>query len=202
MFGNILYIIMKKQEFPFRKKIYLTITFTIISIILLSSVKTTVDSVCNYYQYDKNTPINNFLTSVYNIKPLRVFNSYTGFETGYGFFGTNVSSDFVIIYDLLDKQGNKVDSKKFKLNTKEASVRFTSLNRLFLDKLTGDKNEMFNKYIDIVLKEMSKHIYNQYNGKYGVHLKVYLYNYPTLQDYVKGKNKTELFLTNEMTYTK
>lgn len=193
---------MKKQEFLFRKKIYLAITFIIIFIVLLSSIKTTIDSVYNYYQYDKNDNLNNSINTIYSFKPLRVFNSYTGFETGYGFFGTNVSSDFVVIYDLLDKQGKKVDSHKFKLNTKEASVRFTSLNRLFLDKLTENKNDMFNKYVDIVLKEMSKYIYRRYNGQYGVHVKVYLYNYPTLKEYVGGKNKTELFLTNEMTYTK
>ncbi|WP_313000537.1 hypothetical protein [Chryseobacterium gleum] len=193
---------MKKQKFLFREKIYLTIAFTIISIILLSSIKTTLDSIYNYYQYDKGDNLNKSISAVYNIKPLRVFNSYTGFETGYGFFGTNVSSDFVVIYDLLDKQGRKVESYKFKLNTKEASVRFTSLNRLFLDKLTEDNNDMFNKYVDIVLKEMTKYVYRKYHGKYGVHIKVYLYNYPTLKEYAKGKNKTELFLTNEMTYIK
>ncbi|ASW74673.2 hypothetical protein CJF12_10520 [Chryseobacterium piperi] len=186
-----------------QKRVYLIITLSIICIVLLSAVKTTLDSFYSYYkEYDKNTAINNTISHLYEMKPLRVFNSYTGFETGYGFFGTNVSSDFVIMYDLCDKDGRIFDTQKFKLNTKEASIRFTSLNRLFLDKLTNEKNKMFDQYVDIVLKEISKYIYNKYDGKYNIHLKVYLYHYPTLKEYLRGKNKTELYLTNEMKYVK
>lgn len=183
-----------------KKKLYFTISLVLVFVVLLSSVKTTQDS---YYKYYKKTDENIFKSSLdnaYNYKPLRIFNTYTGFETGYGFFGTNVSSEFVISYELFDNNQKQVDSQIFKLNSNEGSVRFMSLNRVFLDRLTKPEDELFGKYVKIIMQEISKFIYNKYDKKYSVNLKVYLYNFPSLKEYGKGKTNVELFLLDEMNY--
>ncbi|KMQ69716.1 hypothetical protein ACM39_01270 [Chryseobacterium sp. FH2] len=158
-----------------KKKLYFTVSLVLIFIVLLSSVKTTLDS---YYKYYKETKENIFKSSIdnaYNYRPLRIFNTYTGLETGYGFFGTNVSSEFVISYELFDKNQKQIDRQIFKLNSNEGSVRFMSLNRVFLDRLTKPEDELFGKYMEIVMKEISKFVYNKYDKKYSVKLKVYLF---------------------------
>lgn len=183
-----------------QKKGYLIFVFSLIFIILLSSIKTTLDSFYNYYRDYKQNTITLYLDNIYRYKPLNIFNSYTGFETGYGFFGTNVSSDFVIAYELYDSKGKNMGKHRFKLNGKEGSLRFSSINKLFLDQLTNKNDDIYNKYIGIVMKEIASFIYKKYEGKYSVHLMVYLYHFPSLKEYSKGKNKTDLFLLNEITY--
>ena len=52
------------------------------------------------------------------------------------------------------------------------------------------------------MQEISKFIYNKYDKKYSVNLKVYLYNFPSLEEYGKGKTNVELFLLDEINYKK
>lgn len=184
-----------------KKQLYFTISLVVIFIVLLSSIKTTLDSYHSYYKDTKKGKLSAACDNIYSFKPLRVFTSYTGLETGYGFFGTNVSSDFALSYELYDSSKKKVARHNFKLVSNEGSLRFMSMNRLFLERLTeSSDNELFKKYIEIVMTEISKYIYKKYNGKYSVNLKVYLYNFPSLKDYANGKVQTELFLLDEMNY--
>ncbi len=183
-----------------KHKKFLLIYIFLIFVVILSSIKTTLDSFYSYYQkFEKNNTVNNVITSIYEIKPIRIFSSYSGFETGYGFFGTNVSSDFVVIYELTNSTGQTY-SNKLKLNTKEGSIRFMSLNRLFLDQLTNKTNKDYDKFIEIILRQISKYIYKKHKGNYHVHLKIYLYHYPSLQQYKNGNRKTKLFLFKEIYY--
>ncbi len=187
--------------FIMKNKLYFTLSLVLIFVVILSSIKTTLDSYHSYYKDSKKSQFSFICDKMYHYKPLRIFTSYTGFETGYGFFGTNVSSDFAISYELYDSAQTKIARHNFKLNSNEGSLRFMSMNRLFLDRLTKSKDdELFKKYIKIVMTEISKYIYTKYNGKYSVNLKVYLYNFPSLKDYVIGKSQTELFLLDEMNY--
>ncbi|MET3536985.1 hypothetical protein [Chryseobacterium limigenitum] len=183
-----------------KKELYFTISLVLVFIVLLSSVKTTQDSYYKYYKKTEENILKSSLDNTYNYRPLRIFNTYTGFETGYGFFGTNVSSEFVISYDLFDNNQKQVDHQIFKLNSNEGSIRFMSLNRVFLDRLTKPEDELFVKYVKIIMQEISKFIYNKYDKKYSVNLKVYLYNFPSLEEYGKGKTNVELYLLDEMSY--
>jgi hypothetical protein len=45
-----------------------------------------------------------------------MFTSYTGFDTGYGFYAPNVASDFVMSFELKDEKGTILEEKCYHLS--------------------------------------------------------------------------------------
>lgn len=162
---------------------YLEISISIIIIlkILIISIKTSITSFCKFYKYeipaiiDKIYPLNNI--DYY-------FTTYSGLDTGYGFFAPNVSSNFIILSSSTD--GKYSFNSTELLNTSEGKSRFISLNDIFIHNIEHDKDKIISNKIII------KYINNEFSKKF--HKKfitnVYLYDYPTLK--TSNKENTKL----------
>lgn len=117
--------------------------------------------------------------------PIDFFGKYTGFETGYGFFGPNVSSDFVFNIRIYDEKGNIIKQlNEIPTNSKEGKLRLSCMNNMFLDKL--DKiDERHDKYLDIVMKQVAIKIKKDHPKSRKVELKMYLFDYPSIKNFNK-----------------
>lgn len=176
-----------------QKSIHIIIISFVLFNILLSSIKLTFDGYYGFYfenQKVQKVEVSNILDYIYDTKPIFLFRTYTGFETGYGFFGPNVSSDFITVFKIYDNNGKLckvLDQVNFK--SKEGALRFTTLNSLFLDKLTNKENKKYNQYLDIIIKQISKFVINDYPKNYKIDTELYLYDYPTIAAFNKGEKE-------------
>jgi hypothetical protein len=175
----------------------------LISIVLLtiltSAIKLTLDSFNQFYNKSNKAEkqiLEKICDGIYNFPPIILLRSYSGLETGYGFFGPNVSSDFVLLYNVYDSNDRLITSDNFKLYSKEGSLRFMSINRLFLDKITNDDNPKYNRYVEVILKQIAKHIAKDFPKKYTVKLYVYLYDFGSIDDF-NNSNQAKLYLIKD-----
>ncbi|ROH96318.1 hypothetical protein [Chryseobacterium daecheongense] len=152
-----------------------TIEIAIFSIVILkvfiTGIITTVSSFCEFYEYQQPElaeKINE--SSVYR----NSFFTYTGFDTGYGFFAPNVSSNFIIFSENSDKVYNSSDL----LQTSEGKTRFMGANDVFFNNFGNKKNEDKMAANKIILKRINKMFEKKYNSKFTT--TVYLYEYPKL----------------------
>lgn len=178
---------------------YSFVSITLIALIMLSSIKSSIDSYQNYYGVESYSS-SNLINKIYYYKPINLFNIYTGFETGYGFFGINVSSEFFLNYDLFDKNNIYIGTYNFKLNSKEACLRSLSLNRFFLDQLTTKDNIKYDQFITLLLTDIVKYVSKKHSKDETVKLKLYLFNNPSLSALKVEKSKPKLNLIEEITW--
>lgn len=176
-----------------KKTIQIIIVVFVLFNVLLSSIKLTFDGYYGFYYENKKvekTILSNISDYLYDSNPIFLFRTYTGFETGYGFFGPNVSSDFITVFKIYDEKGKLIKLlDRVNLKSKEGTIRFTTLNSLFLDKLTDKENKKYNKYLDIVVKQIAKYVDKDYPKNYKIETELYLFDYPTIVDFNKGFDK-------------
>lgn len=173
----------------------LIIVFTLLSIIFLVALKGTFDGYYGFYYADKKYPKNSIYQinqTICNAYPIKLFCNYTGFDTGYGFFAPNVASDFVVMYRIYDQNNTLIKTKDFvDLTTKEGKIRFSTLYNMFLEKLSKDNSKEYDKYLDIILKQLTRHEKEFYPSNYTITTTLYLYEYPSIENYDKEYCKTQ-----------
>jgi hypothetical protein len=134
-------------------------------------------------------------------EPVSIFLSYTGFDTGYGFFAPNVASDFVLMFDLKDAQGNTLQQRIMpRFEQKESMVRYTSMFNMFLEKIKQaptDSSSQYTQYLDIVIRQIAKNVQSEFPDAVTVEAKLYLYDFPSLERYQKGDTKENAILVSE-----
>lgn len=183
-----------------KEKIQLGIVSLVLFLLISNSIRLTFDGYYGFYYEDKEYE-NSFFDAtkaLSNLWGIKHFSSYTGFETGYGFFSPNVASDFVFIFKIFDENNTlKEVSSSLKLNTKESNIRFQTINTMYLDKLKDSTqigyNEKYDKYLDIIMEQISKYVKREYPEKYKIETNLFLYDYPTIQKFNNG-SKERLFL--------
>ena len=181
------------------KVFQLLLVGVILLVILTSSIKLTCDSYNDFYNQDKHNTKQPFATmsnTIYNFYPIKVFTSYTGFDTGYGFFGPNVSSDFVLLFNVYNEQGELIKNEKFELSSKEGSLRLISLNRMFLEQITKTTTVKLDKYVAIILKQITKYIAKDFPKNFTVKTQLYLYDFPSINNFKSGR-KVKLYLIKD-----
>ena len=161
------------------KTLQLIIFFGIVLNILFVALSTTISSFCDFYEFENNFDIS-------SPKLVNDFSSYTGFDTGYGFFAPNVSSNFVILSTNL--KDNKILISSDLLETTEGKSRFININDIFLKNLEKSDNQKL-EINHTILKQINNYLCRKYNSKFETF--VYLYDYPTLHN---KENKTELLI--------
>ena len=182
------------------KLFQITIVCLVLSMVIIAATKLTFDGYYGFYYENRKvdkTALSKVVDQVYEFYPVSFFRSYTGFETGYGFFGPNVSSDFILIFKVYDENQNLyriIESVDF--HSKEGKMRFATLNSLFLDKLTDTKNKKYNQYLDIVIKQISKYVARDYPKNFRIETKLYLYDFPTIKAFNNGE-KNKLFFVRK-----
>lgn len=133
-------------------------------------------------------------------KPVSIFTSYTGFDTGYGFYAPNVASDFVMTFELKDQNGNILEQKTMPyFKNKESRVRYTTVFNMFLDKIS-EKNiydKKYYQYLDIIIRQIAAHVMKENPKASSVTTKLYLYDYPAIAGFRQGKTNENLILIDE-----
>lgn len=176
------------------KKFKIFVIILVIFNILICNINLTIDNYYDFY-YEKNSKVEKIkiaepIDKIYFFEPFLTFRAYTGLETGYGFFGPNVASDFLLIFSIYDEHKNLVKIiENVPLKSKEGELRFTTLNNMFLEKLTDKTNPNYNKYLDIIIQQISKYILKDYPPKYTVNTELFLYDYPSIVDYNNGERQ-------------
>lgn len=190
-----------------KRKIQLFGIFSMLFLIFVVGLKGTFDGYYGFYYDNKDyeKPISyTACEKIMDFEPIHIFTSNTGFDTGYGFFAPNVASDFVLNFELRDKDGNIIEEKSTPaFKNKESLVRYTTVFNMFLDKISGDKNNSDNKYyqyLDLIIQQIALNVLKENVNASNVTARLYLYDYPTIKDFRKGKTKENFILINEFNY--
>ena len=145
-----------------------------------------------------------FLSKIQETPIYNYFTTYTGFETGYGFFSPNVASDFVVDFILYDAKNNIISKVNFiPLENKESIVRLTSAYSIFLNTEKKDASKLEQEKSRILLKGLAYQnlIANSKASKIKANL--YLYHYPTLEQMESQTLENPIMILNySKTYTR
>lgn len=162
------------------------IVSSVFAVICSFSISSDLDNYYGFYRKEK-PEIAKKLQSFCELKPISIFGKYTGFETGYGFFGPNVSSDFIFDIYIYDENGKLIKTlDKIPTQTKEGNLRLSCINNMFLNKLDDEINKKYDRYLDIVMEQITKKIKEDQPKNHKVEMKMYLYEYPSIKNIGKG----------------
>ncbi|GEJ47048.1 MULTISPECIES: hypothetical protein [unclassified Chryseobacterium] len=186
-----------------KRKLQLSGILIILLVVFVIGLKGTFDGYYGFYYENKNYEkplLYKISENIAQSKPINIFTSYTGFDTGYGFYAPNVASDFVMSFELKDKNGNILEQKTMPyFKNKESRVRYTTVFNMFLDKMS-DKNtydQKYYQYLDIIIRQIAAHVIRENPNAFSVTTKLYLYDYPTITGFKKGKTNENLILIDE-----
>ena len=188
-----------------KKKLQLLGIFTVLFLVFTVGLKGTFDGYYGFYYAEKeyNKPVIYTLSEeIIKLKPVSIFLSYTGFDTGYSFFAPNVASDFVLLFELKDDKGNVIENKIMPaFKNKESITRYTSGYNMFLDKISAEggnlKDNKYQQYLDIIVKQIAVSVKNENPDTASITARLYLYHYPDLKSYQKGEKSEQLILIGE-----
>ncbi|MBT0550955.1 hypothetical protein D1Z97_04105 [Riemerella anatipestifer] len=154
------------------KRFEILLFFILCLKIFLTGITTTISSFCEFYKYE--TPKIYKIIKCDNVVD-NLFSTYSGFDTGYGFFAPNVSSNFVIL-SKNESTGDFFSSSDL-MNTSESKLRFLSLNEVFFKNFEKDSNRI--RANKIILNKINSAFEKKYHSKFVT--TVYLYEYPRLK---------------------
>ncbi|MCO6162227.1 hypothetical protein [Flavobacterium sp. NRK F7] len=188
-----------------KKKLQLIGVFTVLFLVFTVGLKGTFDGYYGFYYAEKeyNKPaIYTLSEEIIKLKPVSIFLSYTGFDTGYSFFAPNVASDFVLLFELKDDKGQVIENKIMPaFKNKESITRYTSVYNMFLDKISAEggtlKDNKYQQYLDIIVKQIAVSVKNENPATKTITARLYLYHYPDLKSYKKGEKSEQLILIGE-----
>ncbi|NHN26375.1 hypothetical protein FIA58_011870 [Flavobacterium jejuense] len=188
-----------------KRKAQLAGIFTVILLVFTVGLKGTFDGYYGFYYAEKEykKPLAFTLSEeIIKLKPVSIFLSYTGFDTGYSFFAPNVASDFVLLFELKDKEGNIIENRIMpRFKNKESITRYTSVYNMFLDKIAAEggtiKDNKYQQYLDIIVKQIAIAVKKENPNTDQIIARLYLYHYPDLKSYQKGEKSEKLILIGE-----
>ena len=204
---------MKEKYWKLLKNINRTLQAFIIILTLFSflfvSLSTAYSSHISFNDKKRIYWVDSIIYSVYQIKWHDLFLTYTGLNTGYGFFSPNVKSDIIIINTFYKNGEMSINRHDEYLKTREGRIRFRGVNDIFMDKVTIEEEKLKQRdtllirnsyrnqmdslkieYFKVVLKQMNRHYLKDKIDKYdSINTKVYLYHFPFLRDYPNMQHK-------------
>lgn len=151
------------------KAFQLFVMSIVLFVIIVTSIRSSFNGYYSFYyenkEYQKPTlfKISDIIASN---SVFRFFSVYSGFDTGYGFFAPNVSSDFIFMFRAYDHENNLIQIQQgVPFQSKESEIRFGCIGGMYLEKL-NDKDhknydEKYNRYLDVIIHEISDYLKNQ-----------------------------------------
>lgn len=168
------------------KRFLLLLLLFVSGSIFIVNVRGMLQSYYGFY-YTKeavqHNKIYNSLSFVEDLRPYSIFLTYTGLETGYGFFAPNVASDFVIEISCADSSGKINDNVASLVKTKEGFLRMNTASSMFMCYTMPDSTGLEEQKCKLFLKGICMRILEQQQHISAVTVRVYLYHHPFLQDY-------------------
>ena len=198
-----MFFITIRCSFAMKRKFQLAAVLLLPCLVFIIGLKGTFDGYYGFYYEDREYTkpvIYQMSEAVVQSEPVSLFLSYTGFDTGYGFFAPNVASDFVLMFDLKDAEGNTLQQRIMpRFEQKESMVRYTSMFNMFLEKIKQEPKDssVYIEYLDIVIRQIAQKVKSEYPGAATVDAKLYLYDYPSLERYRNGETKENAILVSE-----
>jgi len=161
--------------------------FSVILIIAISvNTKSTIKHYTEfYYQNDSSERLKNNsfyqLFQFVNYKPVSTIMTYTGLDTGFGFFAPNVASEYITEFHVFDKDSLLLITQYFPSLTKESRLRLSSAYGDFQEYLEEKPDSLILKKCNILLKGLSMSVLSEHEKASFVSSRVYLYHYPLLK---------------------
>jgi hypothetical protein len=124
-------------------------------------------------------------TSVYSM-----YSNYTGTNSGYGFYGPNVGSEFILSFTVVDKEGNVLGKHRrpSDIIQTESKQRFDLCTYPMMMRIEqGSENKLLEDYFKVLLHQIGESIYDQYDVANKVIAEVYVHNFPTIAETVAGE---------------
>lgn len=185
----------KRALLLFFISVHLLIIFTV-------CVYSSFDSYFSFYKgNDKNFKYPKTLTNTREVLSTKGIYQYTvlaGIDAGYGFFAPNVASEYILNFALKDNKNNLLENRILPdFKSKESIQQYSTMLGVFQDKLkyftdSSKTNPLYMRYLDVIIKSMAKAIIKENKTVDNVTATLYLYNYPTLNDYQEGNHKVQL----------
>jgi hypothetical protein len=191
---------------PKYKKIILSVllAFTLLSIAFVN-LRSTLLSYHSFYQTKEAADSNRLYTGlsfVENLRPYSLFLTYSGLETGYGFFAPNVASDFVVEFECLDSTGKVLkENASLLMRSKEGGLRLNTATSMFMYYIKPDSLSTDGEKCKIFLKGLSLRMMEREKNISSVTARVFLYHYPDLVTYNIDK-KPVYVLYESQSYTR
>lgn len=188
------------------KKIILSLLlgFILLSIVFVN-LRSTLLSYHSFYQTKEAADSNRLYTGlsfVENLRPYSLFLTYTGLETGYGFFAPNVASDFIVEFECRDNAGIILKGNApLLMNSKEGVLRLNTATAMFMYYIKPDALSTDGEKCKIFLKGLSLRMMEQQKNISSVTARVFLYHYPDLLTYNIDK-KPMYVLYESQTYAR
>jgi len=141
-----------------------------------------------------------------NKRPVSTILSYTGLDTGFGFFAPNVASEYVTEFHVYDKDSMLLSKEHFPyLKRKESRLRLSSSFLMFQEYLEDEPDSIKLKKCNILLKGLSLKVLAEEKKAAFVSSRVYLYHYPLLSQLDANPNmepilkllKSEIYTTDD-----
>lgn len=182
-----------------------------LSTIIIVSTLNTLEGYYEFYYSTKELKSNKIhkgLSYFVNNKYYKLFLTYSGLETGYGFFAPNVASEFIIDYTLFDKEGNMLRKQNsIALKNKESLLRLSASYTMFQEftenVLKSDTLNLNSNKCKVIIKGMCYHVLEQNKNTDKVKMDLFLYNSPTIQQFAENNiNPFKYILVTSRTYKK
>jgi hypothetical protein len=145
--------------------------------------------------YIKENKLLRGLNNLTNLKYYREFLTYTGLETGFGFFAPNVASDYLTKFSIYDNDSLLITEKMFpELSQKESRRRIASAYSMFVTYIQNPDDSLNVKKCDIFLNSMANNQINNFKNSEYVEIKLFLYHFPSIEQLTEDKNAKEKFI--------
>ncbi len=122
----------------------------------------------------------------------KLYTNYTGTNSGYGFYGPNVGSEFILSFTVLDSD-NKVLGKHRRPSTiiqNESKQRFDLCTYPMMLRIEQEnKNKILDDYFEVLLHQISEKINNEYDSGYKVIAEIFLHDFPDIENSSKGEQE-------------
>jgi hypothetical protein len=179
-----------RDAMSIKQCLQLLFCFAILLGIVLNNIKLGLDGYYTFYygeEKDEENIVYRFARYCTDLPGCAQWYQLTGMATGYGFFSPNVASDFVVLFELKDANGQVYKTLETPLiQSKEGNMRFYTFLGVYMDKiLSKEENKVPDKYerlLDVMLKQLGLYV-KRHTGAQSVGVSLYLYDYPSLREF-------------------
>lgn len=132
------------------------------------------------------------LSSITTSDTYTMISTYTGTNSSYGFYAPSVGSEFMLSFKVIDEKGDIIGMKTGPdLIQDESKMRFDLCTMPVQDMLL-DTGSIAASYTKIMMHQISDHVRKQFEGGDHVIANIYIYKYPTPEEYLQNKGPREV----------